>query len=125
MTYERLDKDMELEGRTLTHHFFTDANGMPAGGESIIRTTKTSPAHVTWQNGPLVDPETGERMDPTGAFVEDIIRIAIARLEWVNAGQFECHQNHMALHHLGLAIKELNDRTADREARGVEGTHQP
>lgn len=97
----------------------TDDEGRPAGG-----TTTGGGIHVEWQNGPLVDPETGDRRDPNGAFVEDVIAAAVGRLEFYNASQFRCRENSLAITHLQEALHWLQHRTEDRERRGVEGTHQ-
>ena len=95
-----------------------DENGMPAGGW-----TTGKGIHVAWQDGPLaVD---GARREPSGAFVEDVIRVAIDRIEWYNAGQFRCRENSLAITHLEEALHWLWSRTRDREDRGVEGTHTP
>ena len=36
--------------------------------------------------------------------------------------EFRCQANKMAIHYIGGALDALNLRTADRLARGVEGT---
>lgn len=104
-----------MQGKIVSQHLVDD-NGRPAGGTSVARGVT-----VDWQNGPLqVD---GERIEPTGAFVEDVIAIAVDRLEFYNAGQFRCRENSLAITHLEEALHWMNHRTAAREARGVEGTH--
>jgi hypothetical protein len=55
--------------------------------------------------------------------VEDIIRAAIDRLEYYQRGKFASEYNAHALVDLGSALSILESRTADREARKVEGTH--
>jgi hypothetical protein len=94
-----------------------DEQGRPAGGHSSGRGIE-----VTWQDGPLaVD---GVRREPNGAFVEDVIAIALDRIEFYNDGQFRCRENSLAITKLEEALHWLDHRTRDREARGVEGTHQ-
>lgn len=104
-----------------------DENGNPAGGE-----THGLGIEIRWQNGPLaVD---GERRPPNGAFVDGVIEAAIDRLrfyqgeghygEHEGAGRFRCRENALAITHLEEALHWLNHRTADREERGVEGTHE-
>lgn len=94
----------------------TDANGNPSGGVTVGRGFT-----IAWQNGPLaVD---GVRRDPNGAFVEDVIAAAIGRIEHYQASRFNCAENADALDHLKTAAQRLNDRTKNREQRGVEGTH--
>lgn len=98
-----------------------DADGNPAGG--FTRGTGVS---ITWQNGPLGRGE--DRLEPNGAFVEGIVQAAIGRLQFyqrANVGRFACRENAVALTHLETALLWLEKRTADREAREVEGTHKP
>jgi hypothetical protein len=100
----------------------SDTNGNPAGGhaEGVGIT-------IDWQNGPLGRGD--ERIEPNGAFVETVIAIAKQRIEYYqgtkeNPSKFACRENAMAITKLDEALMWLNKRTADREARAVEGTHQ-
>ena len=93
-----------------------DDQGRPAGGV----TTGTG-INIHWQDGPLaVD---GERKEPNGAFVEGVIQAALGRLEHYQTSQFKCRENALAITKLEEALHWCQHRTADREARGVEGTH--
>lgn len=94
----------------------TDENGNPAGG-----TTTGVGIQIEWQDGPLGRGE--DRKEPNGAFVEGVIKAAIDRLEFYNAGQFRCRENSLAITHLEEALHWCKHRTAAREERGVEGTH--
>lgn len=95
----------------------SDANGNPAGGVTVGRGFT-----IAWQNGPLaVD---GVRREPNGAFVEDVIAAAIGRIEAYQRSRFACQENDNALANLQRAAWELDQRTKNRVARGVEGTHQ-
>lgn len=96
-----------------------DAEGRPAGGWA----TGTG-LSIEWQDGPLFDPNTGERGVPNGAFVEDVIEVAAERIRFYQGTQFACPENAMALSKLGGALSQLRARTARRTAQGVEGTHQ-
>jgi|ERR1035437_945717 hypothetical protein len=101
----------------ITENHINDEEGRPAGG-----TTTGTGIGIQWQDGPLaVD---GERKEPTGAFVEGVIQAAIGRLEYYNSGQFRCRENSLAITHLEEALHWCQHRTAAREARGVEGTHE-
>ena len=98
-----------------------DDDGNPAGG-----TSQTVGALIDWQDGPLGRGE--DREAPNGAFVEDIIMIAVDRLQWyqkVGDGKFRCRQNALAITKLEEAILWLDHRSADRQDRMVEGTHEP
>lgn len=97
---------------------FTDADGNLAGGN-----TYGTGFAIGWQHGPLKDPETGERKEPTGAFVENVIEAAIDRIEFYQDSKFASGYNETALEYLRKAVDSLNARTRDREQRGVEGTH--
>lgn len=95
---------------------FNDASGAPAGG-----TTYGRGFAIGWQNGPLGRGD--DRKEPNGAFVEDIIKAAIDRIDYYQASQFASDYNGRARYHLARALAALNERTADREKRDVEGTH--
>lgn len=95
---------------------FLDDNGRPAGG--YARGVGLS---VTWQDGPLG--RGGDRLEPNGAFVETVINVAIQRLQHYQSTEFACRENALALTKLEEAAHWLQHRTAGREARGVEGTH--
>ena len=101
----------------VTSRHEVDAAGNPAGG----RTTGTG-IDIAWQNGPLA--VTGLRLEATGAFVEGVIRAALERLQWYQKSKFACLENALAITKLEEALYWCNYRTAGRERRGVEGTHQ-
>lgn len=93
-----------------------DDQGRPAGGVTV-----GTGINIHWQDGPLaVD---GERKEPNGAFVEGVIQAALGRLEHYQTSQFKCRENALAITKLQEALHWCQHRTADREARGVEGTH--
>lgn len=96
----------------MIHAFAKDSAGRPAGGHSV-----GIGVQIRWQDGPV---QGGVR---NGAFVEDLIETAIARLRWYNDNGFSCDENIAALTGLVNALRALNQRTADRVARGVEGTY--
>lgn len=98
---------------------FNDSNGNPAGG-----TTHGTGFTIGWQNGPLKDINTPGREEPNGAFVEDIIGAAIDRLEYYQGSKFACDYNANAIKCLKDALGHCEARTADRENRDVEGTHE-
>jgi len=100
----------------VTSNHFNDADGNPAGGA-----TYGTGFAIAWQNGPLGRGE--HREEPNGAFVEDIIGAAIDRLQHYQASKFACEPNATAIIMLEDALGNLRRRTAEREARSVEGTH--
>ena len=93
-----------------------DESGRPAGGS-----TTAWGFQIEWQAGPLA--ADGVRVEPTGAFVEDVIEAAIGRLRFYQQSAFHCHENAMALLSLEAAAAWLDHRTRSRKARGVEGTY--
>lgn len=97
-----------------------DIDGNPTGGA-----VRGIGMQIDWQNGPLG--RGAERAEPNGAFVETVIDAARQRLEFYQEaanGKFRCRENALAITKLGEALLWLGKRTADREAREVEGTHQ-
>lgn len=94
-----------------------DDQGRPAGG--IVEGTGLL---IRWQDGPLG--RGAERQDPNGAFVETVIAAAKQRLDHYQSTQFACEENHEAAGHLAAALAWLQRRTAARELREVEGTHE-
>ncbi|MDR3152912.1 MAG: hypothetical protein LBW85_01235 [Deltaproteobacteria bacterium] len=56
-----------------------------------------------------------------GCFVEDVLAVAIHRLQALDRG-LPSHYNEVAVRHLFAAQGALNARTAERLERGVAGT---
>ena len=73
---------------------------------------------ITFQNGPI-----NEVGGVNGGFQEDLMAIIRDRLEHFQKGDYACRDNAVALTKLEESIMWLNKRTAERERRGVEGTH--
>ena len=96
---------------------FNDDDDNPAGG-TVVGLGFT----IVWQNGPLG--RGTERLQPNGAFVEDIIAAVISRINYYQDSKFACEENADALIALEQAATRLSDRTVSREARNVEGTHK-
>jgi hypothetical protein len=92
--------------------------GNPAGG----RTTGKG-FQIDWQNGPLVGPD-GQRQEPNGAFVENVIAAAIDRISFYQGTKFRCEENEAAIGYLNAAMDSLHVRTRQRQSRGVEGKHE-
>lgn len=57
-----------------------------------------------------------------GTTLEEMLRVSIERLADLNS-RFECKENIEAINHMKEALFWLNQRTADRQKRGVEGKH--
>lgn len=75
---------------------------------------------IKFQLGPV------KEFGQNGCQIEDVVRILIKRLEGFNRkdGPFRCRENSLVITKLEEAVHWLNHRTAEREARGVEGTNQ-
>ena len=73
---------------------------------------------VRFQNGPI------KEVGVNGVTQEALLAIAIDRLKSFQAGPFASEYNERALHYCRLALNEMQTRTRERMARGVEGTHQ-
>lgn len=78
---------------------------------------------ISWQRGALVD-AAGDRIEPNGAFVEDVIAAVMNRIEHYQETKFKCGDNDDALSHLAAAQDALRRRRSAREVRGIEGTHE-
>lgn len=94
-----------------------DVYGNPTGGS--VRGVGLS---IDWQNGPLG--RGAERLEPTGAFTEDVVVAAIQRLRFFQASKFACRENALAITHLEEALHWMQARHDEREARQVQGLHQ-
>ena len=99
-----------------TAHNINDPDGNPGGGG-----VSAVGISIRWQNGPLG--RGPERQEPNGAFVETLIAAVIQRIQYYQDSKFNCAENAIAIIKLKEALAILEDRTAAREARAVEGTH--
>lgn len=87
---------------------FSDTAGNPEGG-----VTFGTGFTISWQRGPLG--RGPDRVEPNGAFVEDIIAAAKDRLEFYQKSKFACTENANAIFYLGVVLQILESRTARRE----------
>lgn len=102
-------------------HNLLDENGNPTGGY----VTGTG-IDLRWQDGPLG--RDGERREPNGAFVEDVIEGVRQRLQFfqeASDGRFACAENALAIEGLTQALDAFDARTKRREVAAIEGTHAP
>ena len=58
-----------------------------------------------------------------GVTQEALLAIVIDRLRCFQSGQYSCTANAVALANCEEALRQLQKRTRERIARGVEGTH--
>ncbi len=73
---------------------------------------------IEFQYGPILEAGVNGVMD------ENLLAIVRHRLQEFQKGEFSCRENAIAITKLEEALLWLNKRKADREARGVEGTHK-
>lgn len=83
----------------------------------VARNGTTFGGAIQFQMGPV--PEAGVN----GFTNEAVLTILIHRTQVLD-NQFPCDENKAALRHMQAALDAFNARTANREARGVEGTLQ-
>lgn len=95
------------------HHFIVveSENLCPGELETMI-------GKIDFQEGPI------KECGVNGVMNEDLINMVICRLEGFQKSEFACKENEQAINKLSEALMWLRKRTNDREARGVEGTHQ-
>lgn len=74
-------------------------------------------AKILFQNGPI------KEFGVNGITQEAMLAIVIDRLRSFQAGQFACDANAVALGQCQSALYNLQARTRERIARGVEGTN--
>lgn len=73
---------------------------------------------ILFQNGPI------KEVGVNGITNEALLAILIDRMEGFQRGPYACEDNAICLAHLEGAMQALHKRTREREARGVEGTHE-
>lgn len=93
-----------------------------AAGPDVLVLEGTTPeepwAYVKFQSGPV------KEAGVNGVQIEDVLGLASSRLAVLHEAA-PCIQNVHVLDHIKCAIEWLNARTAERRARGVEGTSRP
>lgn len=72
---------------------------------------------IHFQEGPI------KEAGVNGVNNEDLLNMVLCRLKGFQNSQFSCKENEMAITKIEEALLWLRKRTADREVRGVEGTH--
>lgn len=70
---------------------------------------------IVWQEGPFVE------VGVNGSMLEQPVRALLHRLDFLNAS-LPCPQNDQIRVHLNAILGLLDDRTRDRNSRGVLGT---
>ncbi len=99
------------QGNANHEYQITESKDDMCSGERLLGT-------VTFQNGPI------KEVGVNGVMNEDLIAIVIDRMRGFQSGDYACRDNALALTKLEEALMWLRNRTNEREARGVEGTHK-
>lgn len=73
---------------------------------------------ISFQNGPI------KEVGVNGVTQEALLAVVIDRLRSFQAGPFACSANAMALGHCESGLRNLQERTRERVARGVEGLNK-
>lgn len=79
--------------------------------------TGESIGQVDFQEGPVIE-------GINGVTNEDLLEMVAVRLRGFEQSPFKHVRNANALGYIEQAIHELNQRTKERQVRGVEGTHK-
>jgi hypothetical protein len=98
------------------HHFVVVVSEATINDPELPYTAPLCEIH--FQEGPI------KERGVNGVANEDLINMVICRLEGFQKSEFACKENEQAINKLSEALMWLRKRTNDREARGVEGTHQ-
>lgn len=117
-----------MSPRYITTHHINDCNRAlalmahaPKEGGAPVRYDIIGPnfgLNIRFQDGPVADGINGITNEALLAILKD-------RLTGFQSGPFACSENEGALCCIQAAQSILAYRTRSREARGVEGTHQP
>ena len=92
---------------------YLDEHGRPAGGHArgVVGFV------IDWQDGPLGRVGSDERVEPNGAFVEDVLLAVVDRLEFYQASDFRCRENALAITKIEEALHWLESRTKRPKTR--------
>jgi hypothetical protein len=92
----------------MSHEYVLSVQGADRAIDTLIR----------FQNGPI------KEAGVNGLTNEALLAIVIDRLRGAQAGPYSCRENALALTKLEEGAMWLFERTRNRAARGVEGTHE-
>ena len=89
----------------------------PEGGQKVSTGTGL---RIVWQEGPFQASLSG----PNGSMPEQPVRALLHRIEDLDQ-TLPCPQNRKIIEHLNAVLGLLDERTRERNARGVLGTVSP
>lgn len=104
-------------------HKYTDvvSAGADASEYAVLTKSGREVLRFKFHEGPLAGASAG---DVNGVMLENLLAIVIDRLEMHQRSKYHCPENQEALEACRNAVGFLKARTAAREARNVEGTHE-
>jgi len=108
-----------VEGDSANHQIEIAVLDEPGhGGACHLYRVDGGRCMVGFQNGPI------KEYGVNGITHEALLAILIDRMEGFQSGPYASADNATALDHLRGALSALQNRTRERLARGVEGTHE-
>lgn len=106
------------DGALYVNAISTTGAGVAVDGHLYVAVAGTAPpTEIAFQLGPV------KEVGVNGLQNEQLIAVLVHRLGVLNKA-FPCRENSIAITKLEEARLWLEKRTADRKARGVEGTNQ-
>jgi hypothetical protein len=75
---------------------------------------------IEWQEGPVQESGAG----PNGSMPEQPVRAVLHRIEHLDQST-PCPQNRKMIEHLNAVLGLMDERTRERNSRGVLGTRAP
>jgi hypothetical protein len=105
------------DGSLYVNAITTTSDGVNVDGHAYVLVAGARNQEIGFQLGPVA--EAGVN----GFQNEQLIAVLVHRLGVLNKA-FPCRENSLAITKLEEALLWLEKRTADRKARGVEGTNQ-
>lgn len=106
----------QTDGGLYTDHI-TDGSDIPEGHSYLLHCPVGLMSALRFQNGPI------KEVGVNGTTSEEVLKVLIHRTTVLN-NKFPCKENETALYHLNKALDAFNDRTKNRQARGVEGLNK-
>ena len=100
-------------------HHFQVVQAIPKNEPYFGNTEYVEPrlvGEVNFQEGPI------KECGVNGAANEDLLVMVLTRLEHFQSSPYACRENALAITKIEEALMWLRKRTADREARAVDGT---
>lgn len=109
---------LDAPGAGGAHHHYSITGYETSENPARLDCPAESGIEVIFQNGPI------KEAGVNGVTHEVLLAIVIDRLRSFQNGPYACGPNAIALASCHEAMRQLQKRTRERIARGVEGTHR-